>query len=312
MPNNQINILFLGGAKRVSLAERLISAGKSLGKEVKIFSYELDKYVPIAGVGEVIIGLKWKDEKIYEHLTETINQYNIHILLPFVDPATLTASVLKDKLPNVFIPVSDLATCDIFFDKSKANDWFLAQDFPVPHQNLAQFPLIAKPIKGSASQGIEKLESESELTQFLANHQAEDYLIQGFIAGDEYTVDCYVDMEGEVMSVVPRKRLETISGEVSKSVTQKDALLINLSEQILVKANFKGAITIQFLKDSSNVYIMEINPRFGGGVISSIEAGADSPLMILKDYLKIKNEKVTNWKDNLLMMRANREFFIQI
>jgi hypothetical protein len=31
----------------------------------------------------------------------------------------------------------------------------------------------------------------------------------------------------------------------------------------------------------------------------------------LKDFLQIKNEKVTDWKANLLMMRANREFFIQ-
>ncbi|PWK26176.1 carbamoyl-phosphate synthase large subunit [Arcicella aurantiaca] len=311
MPDNQLNILFLGGAKRVSLAERLISAGKSLGKEVKIFSYELDKYVPIAGVGEVIIGLKWKDEQIYTHLTEIVNQYQIHIILPFVDPATLTASVLKEKLPNVFIPVSSIETCDIFFDKAKANQWFLGENFPVPHQDLSKFPLIAKPIKGSASQGIEKIENEAELTQFLASHQAEDYLIQGFIEGDEYTVDCYVDIEGEIMSIVPRKRLETISGEVSKSITEKDDLLIEFSAQILKKANFLGAITIQFLKDSTDAYIMEINPRLGGGVITSIEAGADIPLMILKDYLNIKNTKVTNWTNNLLMMRANREFFIQ-
>jgi carbamoyl-phosphate synthase large subunit len=311
MLNNQINILFLGGAKRVSIAERFISAGKSLGKEVKILSYELDKYVPIAGVGEVIIGKKWKDTDIYEHLKATIKNHQIHIVIPFLDPATITASVLKEQNPNVFIPVSDIKTCEIFFDKAKANQWFLENQFPVPHQNFTEFPLIAKPKQGSASQGIMKLESKKELDNFFSKNDVEKYLVQQFIEGDEFTIDCYIDIYGEIMSVVPRKRLETIGGEVSKSITQKDTFMIEVSEQILKKANFRGPITIQFLKDTEQSYIMEINPRLGGGVITSIEAGADIPLMILKDFLQIKNEKVIDWQANLLMMRANREFFIQ-
>ncbi len=311
MLNNQINILFLGGAKRVSLAERLILAGKSLGKAVKIFSYELDKFVPIAAIGEVIIGKKWKDVDIYEHLNETIKNHQIHIIIPFLDPATVTASVLKEQNSAIFIPVSDEKTCEIFFDKAKANQWFLEHKFPVPHQNSSQFPLIAKPVKGSASQGILKIESKAELIDFANKNEVEKYLIQQFIDGDEFTVDCYVDIYGEIMSVVPRKRLETIGGEVSKSITQKEELMIEIAENILQKANFRGPITIQFLKDAQQCYIMEINPRLGGGVITSIEAGADIPLMILKDFLQIKNTKITNWQANLLMMRANREFFIQ-
>ena len=56
---------------------------------------------------------------------------------------------------------------------------------------------------------------------------------------------------------------------------------------------------------------MEINPRFGGGVITTIQAGGDIPSMIINDYLNIKNIPVKSWTQNLMMMRANREFFIQ-
>ena len=51
-----INILFLGGAKRVSLAEKFIQEGKELNKNITIFSYELDDNVPISFVGKIIIG----------------------------------------------------------------------------------------------------------------------------------------------------------------------------------------------------------------------------------------------------------------
>ena len=314
MVNNQINILLLGGAKRVSLAERFIASAKTLGYEVNIFSYELEKYVPILAVGEVIVGLRWKDEKIFEHLTQIIHQKNIHIVLPFLDAATITAAILKDKLKDkhIFFPVSDENVCTAFFNKSNANQWFINHGFPVPHQNLQDFPLIAKPINGSASQGIQKLENQAELVDFLLKYEPEKYLIQQFIEGDEYSVDCYVDDFGETLSIIPRKRIETIGGEVSKSVTKRLENLIEISAEIIKKANFRGPITIQFLQKKSQAYLMEINPRFGGGVITSIEAGGDIPMMILKDFLKIKNEKVNDWKENLLMMRTNREFFFEI
>ena len=54
-----INILFLGGAKRVSFGRKLIEAGRELDMDVRIYSYELEPEVPVALVGGVIIGRKW-------------------------------------------------------------------------------------------------------------------------------------------------------------------------------------------------------------------------------------------------------------
>ena len=62
---NILNILFLGGAKRVSLAERFISAGNQLGFHVNLFSYEIEKCVPFASVGKIIIGKLWSDNNVY-------------------------------------------------------------------------------------------------------------------------------------------------------------------------------------------------------------------------------------------------------
>ena len=311
MSHKIINILFLGGAKRVSLAERFKIAGKALGCHVNIFSYELTQNVPISAVGNVLIGLKWDNPDVYTHLQEIIETNSIHIVLPFVDTATKIAAKLKEisTFGNTYFPVSDFQVCDTFFNKQKANDWFIENNFPVPHQDVSLFPLIAKPIFGSASQGIQKLNNAEEFTNFFTQHDIRTYLVQQFINGDEFTVDCFVDKKGDILSIVPRKRIETSGGEVTQTLTQKEEEISNISEQILQKANLIGPITIQFLKDKNGVFLMEINPRFGGGVIASIEAGADAPMFILKDYLGLKNEKVLDWQSNLLMMRANREFF---
>lgn len=44
-----VNILFLGGAKRVSMARMFQASGERLGLDVNIFSYELSPEAPIAG-----------------------------------------------------------------------------------------------------------------------------------------------------------------------------------------------------------------------------------------------------------------------
>jgi len=307
--NSTINILFLGGAKRVSLAERLMKAGKELGKTVNIFSYELDKFVPISAIGKIILGLKWQEPDILNHLQKIVEENNINILLPYVDPATIIAARLKPK-SDIFIPVSDLSVCETFFNKANAQVWFSENGFPVPLVKQ-KLPIIAKPVTGSASQGIIIIKSKTELLNFENDYNQADYVLQQYIDADEYTVDCYIDSNYRPLAIVPRKRLEITAGEVTKAVTVRDDTIIRLAAEIIAASRLRGPVNIQFLKEKTTgkLFVMEVNPRFGGGVINSIEAGADIAGMLIKEYLSLPNEAVTDWKENLLMMRANREFF---
>ncbi len=311
----EINILFLGGARRYSLAERFIIAGKTLNIQVNIYSYELTQDVPITGIAKkIIIGKRWNDENIFEDLKTIVEQYKINILLPFVDPAIEILAKLKSIInkTDVCIPVSDVETCKIFFDKILAQEWFLKHQFPVPIAS-STFPIIAKPRKGSAGKGIQIIHNDIELHQFKQAHNLNDFLIQQFIDAEEYTVDSYVSIHSkEILGIVPRQRIEILGGEVIKSITKKEQKIIELTKIILTKGNFCGPITIQFLKDikSNMIYIMEINPRFGGGVINSIEAGFDIPLILLKEYLNLPVSPINHFKENLLMLRTFREVFI--
>jgi carbamoyl-phosphate synthase large subunit len=310
---NNIHILFLGGAKRVSMGEHFIHAGKSLKKKVKLFSYELDKTVPISSIGSIIKGLRWNDKNIISHLTRIIAHHKIDIVIPFVDPSTIISSELSTrKIGKVFFPVCRPSECSVFFDKIRANDWFIKNGFPVPVQTTS-YPVIAKPRYGSASMGITVLKNGAEYNIFTQQHSPADYLFQRFITATEYSVDCYVSpVTKKIISIIPRKRIETIGGEVTKTLTVKHKKIIDLSTELLQKAGLVGPVTIQFLEDikSNDIYVMEINPRFGGGAPASITAGANMPLYILNDYLKKENIPLKKWNHNLLMVRAFREFYI--
>lgn len=307
----KVNILFLGGAKRVSLAEHLIKAGKKLGLDIAIFSYELDERVPLASVGTILKGKKWSDADLFSDLHNQIMRNDISIVLPFVDPAIEVAELLKSGNQNLFIPTCGKDICHIMFDKVLSERWFKEKGLPIPpsfsQNDQIQFPIIVKPRTGSASKGIRVIEDAEEWDKLV---NKDNYVIQQFIADrEEYTVDCYVTTSGKIISIVPRLRILTAGGEVMNSETRRDKDLIAISEKVLMSGDFKGPVTIQFLRDkkTGENYIMEINPRLGGGVITSIGAGADITEFILCDYLGEELQPCNDWKDKTLMTRYFKE-----
>lgn len=309
--NKDVNILFLGGAKRVSVANHFIESGKEMDLNVRIFSYELTNSVPIASVGTIIIGRRWNDDNLFKHLAEVIEDNHIHIVLPFVDPAVEVAAKLKDILTTVFVPCSTLELCQTMFDKLRSERWFNQHQIPFPPSFTAEealsFPVIIKPRTGSASKGIEVITDQSQWDDI---ENKNDYIIQKYISNkEEYTVDCYVAGNGEIISIVPRIRLETAGGEVMNSITKRDDELITFSRKILHSGGFFGPITIQYIrdKDANQTYVMEINPRLGGGVIASIEAGANIPKYILSEYKGDGLLPYDDWEENTLMTRYYKE-----
>ena len=307
-----LGVLFLGGAKRVSIAECLINEGNKLGINIQLFSYELEKTVPVAINSEVIIGLKWNDPDIYNHLSEIVDKYNIKVVIPFVDPAISIACDLSTMNKSIFTPTSAKEICEIMFDKKLSEKWFVENNIPIPESfneidEIKKYPVIIKPRKGSASKGIQVIELKDELLKI---KNLSSYVIQSYIANkEEYTVDCYVSQDGKVQCIVPRIRLEVAGGEAIKTITCKDPFITDLSKSVLEAGKFKGAVTIQYIKnlDTNEIFVMEINPRLGGAVIASIYAGANIPHFIIKEAVSESITQQDDWKDKTLMTRYFKE-----
>ena len=200
----EVNILFLGGAKRVSFGRKLIDAGNRMGLKVNIFSYELSLEVPIAAVGKVIVGLKWKDRKLMESLREAVETHKIDIILPFVDPAIEVAGKFVARNTSVWSPVVPIRLAHILFDKGEAATLFADNGIPVPptyRGGRPKFPLIAKPRHGSASKGIFLV---TDVTDFRRVCRMEGYMMEAYIENRvEYTVDAYISAKGRILCVSP-------------------------------------------------------------------------------------------------------------
>ncbi|MDE6287642.1 MAG: ATP-grasp domain-containing protein [Muribaculaceae bacterium] len=281
------NVLFLGGAKRVSMARLFKKAAADMGLKCNIFSYEMSTREAIACEATVIEGLRWSDPAVDGHLRGIIQKNAIKAVVPFVDGAVAVAARLADV---TFAPCCTPDKAEQMFDKVVAATLFEKVSLPKPATYVPGEPslmLIAKPRHGSASQGIVEIRSLEQLDTILG--MGDKYLIQERIdRREEYTVDCYASVaDGHVLVASPRRRLQVAGGEVTKTVTVDMPELKALSAEAITRLDLRGAVTVQFMRDldDNRLLLMEINPRLGGGAVCSVLAGADIPSLIIHEAL---------------------------
>lgn len=187
--------------------------------------------------------------------------------------------------------LSELAIIDMFNDKFKTQDFFEKEGIRIPRITETA-PAVLKPRNGMGSQGVYLIKTEEELEA--AKILSEDYIIQERIDGMEYTIDVLCNFDGELVYCVPRERSEVRAGEVSKSKVNMREDIIAATKNVIEKMNkygrVVGPITVQcFLTRNDEIIFLEVNPRFGGGVPLSMEAGADYADALDK---MLSNEKI--------------------
>ncbi len=310
MKKQQLTVLLLGGARRVSLAELLKRSGERLGYQVKIVSYDLTEEVPVSLEATVIKGLKFSDPEVVPALEQVVKEYEVDIILPIVNNSIEVASVLKSRLPNVFVPVTEFNMASELFDKVEAARVFKEAKLPIPRTYTvlsAQMPAIAKPRKGRSSRGIQIFTNMEDLMHL---QDLKNYLLQEYIEHRrEYTVDAYIDRNGRILVTVPRERLEIMGGESTRTITCHNEVLETLSREVIEKFSLRGPVNLQFLHDldTDRYLLMEVNPRLGGAVICSIYAGAPITDYIIDEALGVELKPCDDWASGTLLARYFKE-----
>ncbi|MDD2497429.1 MAG: ATP-grasp domain-containing protein [Desulfitobacteriaceae bacterium] len=317
------NILFTSSGRRVSLIRHFKEAMKELKIEGVVVSADMLKTAPASFVADFQEVIPPAGHPSYlKILKEICIRYKIKLLIPLIDTELGALSRVKEEFRRigVTILVSSPETTEICFDKRNTDAFLRSLGVSTPemisfNDNLEnthlRYPLLIKPASGSGSNGVTKIRNARELEFFLS--YVNDPIVQEFVFGDEYTLDVLVDLQGKVRCVVPRLRIETRAGEVSKGITVKNYEIMFIGQK--VAENLPGAlgcITVQlFLTYEGQIKVTEINPRFGGGFPLSIQAGADYPSWILQMMLG-ENPVIVfdGWKDGVVMLRYDDAIFL--
>lgn len=315
----------------------LITSAGRRGKLLNAFKRELAALIPSGQVyaadlrPELSAGCQLADASFamphvnepdyVARLRELCVDRQIGLVVPTIDTELAVLSLAREELAakGTQIAVSDASFIRICRDKRTTSSWFQSRGLDVPKsidaRNSATFPIFVKPCDGSSGQGAGIITSSHELTPALiadARMMFLEYLSPADY--EEYSIDMYYSRSGGLKCLVPRLRLETRAGEVSKSRTARIDAMSMLQERLRQIAGVRGCITLQIFvqRNSGKFYASEINPRFGGGYPLSYETGANFPRWLLEEYLLGRPvEFYDDWESNVTMLRYDEHVVVR-
>ena len=109
-----------------------------------------------------------------------------------------------------------------------------------------------------------------------ALRQVPDPIVQTQLAGREFTCDALVDRDGAIVASPRAGARRREAGISVKGTTFEDAEVTNVVGRALQAVGLTGPANVQgFVAEDGGVAVVEINPRFSGGLPLTLAAGAD-------------------------------------
>lgn len=145
-------------------------------------------------------------------------------------------------------------------------------------------PWIVKPRRGRGSRGVLALDTAEEVAAVMRS--GADLIVQTRLTGHEFTADVLISNDGRPLACVPRWRSETKDGISVKGVTFASAPVTDAVLRTVAALELTGPSCVQgFVGFDGDVRIVEVNPRFSGGLPLTLAAGADVVATYLAEIL---------------------------
>lgn len=153
---------------------------------------------------------------------------------------------------------------------------------------INDFPVFAKPKIGYGAKGTKKLNCLEEACNFIQDKN--DLLILEYLPGEEYTVDCFTDKDGQLLYSAARKRNRVKDGiSVNTFFVDKQDGFTEIAKAINQKITFRGAWFYQVKRDKNGeLCLLEIASRLGGSSLLSRAVGVNFALLSLFDIFDYK------------------------
>lgn len=299
-----MNILITSCGRRTQLIKYFKNEFKNLGK---IIATDCDELAPaLYFADKYYITERIDNENYIDNLLTICKEEKIKGILSLIDPELSLLAKNKEKFEQLGVKIigSNYEATELCFDKydfykfldrnrfNCAKTYISFDEFMKDYDmGKIEMPVFIKPRTGSASVGINMINSIEHL-KLLVNIFP-NMIIQEFIKGEEYGVDCYVDLiSREVVSIFAKKKIRMRSGETDKAVSVKEEKLFNIINDLVIKADLTGPIDIDVFKYNNEWIISEINPRFGGGHPLAYECNENYPKFIINNLRNEENKQV--------------------
>lgn len=260
-----------------------------------------------------IVSPKPHEEKYIPFLLDYCAKNHIDAVIPIADPDLMPLALNKNlfEKTGVKVLVSDIETVSVCCDKWRTYNFCLKNNISVPNtylavedalsdikKNIVSYPLIVKPRWGYGSIYLLQADDEDELRTLFkktrknimssdlaheAGGQNDDIvLIQEKLNGQEYGMDVVNDLDSNYRNSIIKIKYSMRSGSTECGEVIENAALKKFGAFLSDRIRHIGNLDVDLFMEGDMPYLLEMNPRFGGGSYFSYLAGADLPLAVIK------------------------------
>lgn len=311
-----MNILFTNIGRRSYLVDFLKSNPNFEGK---VFVSDCDKTA--SGLyslndGYFLLPKPVDDPELYvKSLIGLCIKKDIKIIIPIIDPEIPILSKYKKEFSRrgIYVLVSNQKVINICNDKHKMNIFLKKNGFDTIityldinafkkdlYARKIHFPVFLKKRKGSGSEKAQRIDNMKKLEAFFEK----DMVIQEYVDGTEFGVDIFNDAEGNPIRIAVKEKLAMHSGETDKAITRYDEQITRIAIRLGDKLGHIGPLDCDILKKDNKIYIIDLNPRFGGGYPATHLAGLNLLKLVVQIYLnKSIKPNYHDYLENVIVMK---------
>lgn len=307
----KMNILLTCAGRRNYIVDYFREALREIGG--KVFAANSTEYSTALIASELGFVLpSIYDPNYIEVILKICQEFNINAVVSLFDLELPILAQARDRFTekNIFLVLSPEEIIEICNDKWLTNIFLKEIGVLVPdtYQDIhaveeaiksrnINFPIIIKPRWGMGSIGLMEAENIEELyvlyskairaieNSYLSTLSHRDInkavLFQEKLNGQEFGLDVINNLEGKFIACVVKKKISMRSGETDVAMTVDDMSLRMLGERIGTKLGHLANLDVDVFKTDTGTYVLEMNPRFGGGYPFSHLAGVNLPKAII-------------------------------
>lgn len=313
-----MNLLILSAGTRNKVVQYFKDGLRNLGN---VIATDMSRLAPaIYEADRFYIVPPMTDQDYLESILRICEQESIDGVLSLIDPELSLLAKNSRAFDSIGTQVlgSPYSICERSLDKYQMFKWLKSHGYNCAEtwkdgdsfykaleSQAVHFPVFVKPVRGSASINITRVDAREALDYAL--QQDEGIMVQEFLDGQEIGADVYIDaITGEVVSIFTKKKLKMRAGETDKAVSFKDPVLFDFIRDFVTEAGYVGQIDIDIFSIDGNYFISEVNPRFGGGYPHAHEAGCNHIELLINNLRGIANKpNIGNYDEGIYMMKFN-------
>ena len=308
-----MNILILSCGTRNKLVRYFKEADSGFDK---VICADCSEYAPALYEADTYyIVPRMTSPDYFTFLDDICCKENIDVILPLQEEELMLISENKHTFEegNILTVISDYRIVELCKDKFSLNDYLVKNGVSaVPtylctelsYRTFENRDYFVKPRYGAGSVDAFRIKSLESL-KWMQEEIKEELIVQPALNGKEYGVNIYVDMlSGELTDIFIMEKLRMRSGETEKSISVKNKDIAAVIEKLVGLLKMRGPIDIDIMEQDGQYYILEINPRFGGGYPHTHECGVKFTTLIANNALgKVNPVRIGKYEEGVCALK---------